>query len=366
MRHAFPWAAPWVRERTIRPEVPADVSHVIHSCRYADHGLHYDTVRWHQSAEQGNAAQIAMYLLNGKLAEADAQIATLLDAPGDVILSSEFFAAVGQGAVARRITEAAQARGMSSHVILYVRRQDLWLESDFKQHIKGGVPWVEPLSALLDKRFERHILNYNMLAQKWERHALGGPVTLVPLNKGQARSYPVEVFLRTIGAAGLIPEGGLQVEDENVSPPTVLIEPARQLKAELLEAGYGLERALAMLDVFFDEARGLPDLPKRRFLMPTQQRAQIVAQFAKRNTVLGTLFLNGAEPFDAEVAQDPGSDVPLEAQGAEILAAWRGAHPGGAARLARMVDAQDPTLRLAGTRARMASLLRRVWPGGRR
>ncbi|MBQ0750152.1 MAG: hypothetical protein KBT70_08115, partial [Roseovarius sp.] len=204
------------------------------------------------------------------------------------------------------------------------RRQDHWLESDFKQHVKGGQKWNGSIEELLEKRTQQDVLNYALFMLYWGKYVGRDRVFSTVILPGSARRDPVNFVLEQIGAGSLCYAEEADVPLANVSPPTGLIEPARLLKREMQEAGASAAAVDVALDRFFAEAPGLVEVPKRRFLLPFAARQALVDRWKGSNHDLERRAGHVGK-FDVEVTQDAASEVPLEEEARAVLAEWKAA-----------------------------------------
>lgn len=316
----------------------------------AARGIHYEFHPAERTGDQGNAAQLAFAMIE----QDGPRIAALLDfflrhAEGDVILSSEYLFGVARGGVTRDVLDRIRRQGFEVGAICFLRRQDLWIESDYKQHVKSRADWREGLDALLQRRIDRQVLNYNWMLTNWAGCVGRDNIVTVPLHPGQAPDYPVRAVLAAMGCADMLPEGAAAPVPRNVSPPTGLIEPARHLKKTMLDQEMALPVVTRQLTRFFDRAPRLLEVPPRRFLMPLAARRRLLQRFANANEALARNFLDGAAGFGAEPENDPASEAPLGAEAAALLAAW-------------YLEGR-PGLRAAGRAWRQLSALRRGLTG---
>lgn len=286
-----------------------------------DAGISYVKHPEDRTTGQGNAAELASLFIHRHFDEALAMLDHFLTAEGSVVLSSEILFGAARGDAFLPFVDRVTARGFDLRVICYFRRQDLWLESDFKQHIKGSADWVDPIGALLRRRMKTHTLNYHWMMQNWERVAGSGSVTVVPLNRGQAPDYPITRFLDFLG---LPDRGGLQMDvpSQNVSPATGLMEAARHVKREAIRMGLPEIQVVSAVDQFLDLAPRVIDTPPRRFLLPYETRARLLHKYAESNAKLAADHLGGATPFDP---LEPDDGTPFgnpQEEATDVLAAY--------------------------------------------
>lgn len=287
-------------------------------------GVAYDMPPEQATRGQGNAADLAVAAYRERLTVVDETLDFFSRGTEDVVLSAEGLAGLYKSAVAIRLVEALRVRGFDVNVIALFRRQDHWLESDFKQHVKGGQKWNGSIEELLEKRTRQDVLNYALFILYWGKYVGRDRVFSTVILPGSARCDPVNFVLERIGAGSLCYAEDAAVPLANVSPPTGLIEPARLLKCEMQAAGASAVQVDEALDRFFAEAPGVVEVPKRRFLMPHARRREVVDRWKQSNHDLER-WAGHHGVFDVEVTHDTESEVPLEEEARSVLAAWKAA-----------------------------------------
>jgi hypothetical protein len=293
-----------------------------HANDLAARGLHYDFAPGARAPEQGNASHLANALITGDPRRGWSLLDHFLRAEGDVILSSEYLFGVSRGSVAEDLVARIRQAGFDVSLICYVRRQDLWIESDYKQHVKSGADWRRGIVALLDERVEKQVLNYNAMLMNWSRFVGRDNVIAVPLRPEQGPDYALRRFLEVLGVADMLPQGAAGPKHHNVSPPTGLIEPARYLKRAMLDRGISMPLVQQEVDRFLDVAPRLVSVPKRRFLLTHIRRQRLLQNCETSNAALARNFLGGVPAFDMVPEYDAPSENPLGAEAAGILAAY--------------------------------------------
>lgn len=109
-------------------------------------------------------------------------------------------------ATVARVRKFAEARGGSTRVVVYLRRQDDHLASNYQQVVKGGgiarmAEWAatEPLS----------MYDYHRHLARWRDHL--GPATFV------VRTFEPDRFLRGSLVADFLDAAGLEVEEDELA-----------------------------------------------------------------------------------------------------------------------------------------------------
>lgn len=286
----------------------------------AQHGLSYVHHPDDRTEDQGNAAEFASRLIHRQVDKALRLLEYFLDQPGDVILSSEILFGVARGDLFRKVSEYLEQHDARIRVICYLRRQDLWLESDFKQHIKASPEWTGRIGDLLRQRVKHNTLNYNWMMTHWARCAYDNHVTIVPLNKGQAPDYPQRRFVEFIGL-GDTPGAVLDLPAKNVSPPTGLMGAARFMKAEALRMKLPADEVAASIEGFFDVAPSLITVPPRRYMLPYKTRSRLLGKYASSNQLLSERLLDGQPLFDPISVDENIPETNVNNEASELLAA---------------------------------------------
>ena len=243
-----------------------------------------------------------------------------LDAPGDVIVSSELLFGVFNVKAMHEVAAYIRGRGFETYVVAYFRRQDEWLESDFKQQVKGARPWAEPVADWVKRRERQELLNYAMSLTYFGKFFGRDHIRPVLLRRGQRPDFAAQAFLDVIGAE-IPPMRVRAAMPSNVSPPAGLIEPARLIKARLIADGTPPEAMQAAVTEFLTEAPRVVEVPQRRYVMTRAERKAIVDYWHGGNRDLEERFLD--EPtFDREVPLDPASEEPIAPEAERVLEAW--------------------------------------------
>ncbi|SFN47752.1 hypothetical protein SAMN04487859_103102 [Roseovarius lutimaris] len=262
----------------------------------AQHGYVYEKHPDDHTEGQGNAAFLAELSLSSTPDKAVDHLRYFLRSNSNVLLSSEMLFGLGRGKGFAPILEEIEHQGYDVHVIAYLKRQDLWIESDYKQHVKDGNLWVSDFRQLLGKRESKKTLDYHWTLSNWANQVGSENLSVVPLNPSQPGKYAVERFLELMGVP--MPESSLDVERQNVSPSAGMIEAARHLKKHLIREGEGPDDIVRMLRHFFSSEIGATPTDHDREILSPQDRRRLVERYSESNSRLAQTFLRGVDPFD--------------------------------------------------------------------
>lgn len=267
---------------------------------------------------QGNAAQLAEYAMNGTRAQVLEHLDFFLNCEGNVILSSEMLFGLGRGNGFETIQQEVLRRGRELRVIVYIKRQDLWIESDYKQHVKDGNLWQGDFAQLLAMRQSKRTLDYNFTLTNWSNQVGHARMSAVALNLSQDEGYAIDSFLSLLGLPR--PEAEIAAPRQNVSPSASATEAARQIKLQLIGAGMAPDDIRNLIQRFLESVRDVSlDVPGDGFLSPVARRA-LLSELAASNAELSRSFLGGKPTFD-DLPQDDMADwVPPTERVPAILA----------------------------------------------
>ncbi|RDD64369.1 hypothetical protein DU478_20440 [Thalassococcus profundi] len=325
-----------------------------HADLFAEHGKFYDIPPRDRTEGQGNVTGLLADIRNRRTSKVREALSFFLDRDSDVILSSEMFIGLARNSLADDLIARAREDGFTPKLICYVRRQDHWIESDYKQHIKGGSDWDDAIGALVKTRIKNKVLDYHWLLKNWERSVGRDNMTVVPLQSGQDDLYPLQRFLEFLDMDPAL-AGDLAIARQNVSPPVGLIEPMRYLKRALRLKGMKSTQIPKPLHVFLNEAPGRIEVPQRRYLLSHKRRVSLLERYEKSNAALSRDYLGGQPAFDTDVQDDGVGSNTLATEAASVLAAWIVSNPEQLERSGTDAAAQaDPS----GERRRR---LRQVW-----
>jgi hypothetical protein len=250
--------------------------------------IDYPTLLRSRPELNGNARNLVFEAIdNGfNTVKARAMIAKFFAGKRDVLLSSEFLYTFAMGETLEEFVQIARNHGFRVHTILVLRRQDVWLESDFKQHVRADENWVGTFDELFEKRRSMRTMQYSYMTNRWADNS--DHLSLHVINRSTPHDGIVREVAEFLGLeASKLANSAFNIS-MNISPPNHLIAAALEIKKALIARGADGKSIAKKLDVFFElysETDKLSTLPS---LLTTPQRAKI---------------LNWFEPINAEIAQ---------------------------------------------------------------
>jgi hypothetical protein len=250
----------------------------------------------------------------------DTYLDQFLHRDGTVVMSSETLIDMARFSHPKQFLATVAARGYRLKLVCIARRQDHWIEADFKQHIKDISPWSNPLPALIARRRELRILDYHWLLSNWAKLMDREDIVLIPMRPNESRTAVLERFLKLLGCDELLGDCNLpDAKNQNSSPPAGLIEPARHIKRSLQREGKTVDRISLEVGRFLDKAAATLDVPSRRFLMSLEARQALVSEYGASNALLSQDFFDGQPVFEDEFISDPASEDDLGDEAAGFL-----------------------------------------------
>lgn len=293
----------------------------MHAKFFAQHGKFYGRAPSDKTKNQGNAASLLADLQVRNASRARDTAEFFFNRDSDVILSNEMLISLGRGNMADDLIGYAVKHGFEIRLICYLRRQDHWIESDYKQHIMGGSNWTDGISTLLERRYRTKVLDYNWMLENWARIVPREHITVVPIYPGQGEVNPIERFLEFLGIDPSL-ASILAPPRQNISPPASLIEPMRHLKIKLMANGVSINRIKRILASVAATLPSHIQIPERRFILSKAVRKSILEKWAASNEVLSSNYLNNEPAFDGLLEEDSPDLMPLDREAVSILAAW--------------------------------------------
>lgn len=261
-----------------------------------EQGLCYKRHPDDPTENQGNAAQLAEYAMNGPRARVAEHLDFFLRSEGNVLLSSEMLFGLGRGNGFETIQQEVLRRGFDLRVIVYLKRQDLWIESDYKQHVKDGNLWDGEFADLLALRRTKHTLDYHFILTSWAKQVGRARMHVVPLNPSQEEGYAIDSFLGLLGLRR--PAGVLGWPRRNASPSASATEAAREVKRHLIASGGSPDEVRQLIGAFLEAAHEVSPRIKGDSLLSPEARRELLTAYAQSNAALSRDFLGGKPAFD--------------------------------------------------------------------
>jgi hypothetical protein len=188
-------------------------------------------------------------------------------------------------------------------VVLYLRRQDHWVNSWYNQHVKWPFDRVKSRmdpQAFLATLEDFHWLDYERLLGRWSKALGEGRVTVAVLEKGQVEDATADFLAR----AGIDPAGlDLDAERMNDSLPVHMLEIARHLGLHELRGGKRQRLLNALREGLADRA------PPGRVatVYAPEERNRVLARFEAPNRAVARRFFGRDRLF---LEPPPGPDAP--------------------------------------------------------
>jgi glycosyltransferase involved in cell wall biosynthesis len=230
-----------------------------------------------------------------------------------IVLSSEGLA-YAPPQVARALLREFDVR-----IVIYLRRQDVWIESLYNQVVKmSGLR--RDLASFM--RVQRRKLDYEALVDGWARAFGDAAITVIPF---ESASFPLGLergFLEAIGVPWSSP---FVTERRNEALSRDALEFLRG--ADLLRSRLPRERFHRLVDALVDYSKRYPDAKPMRSLSSPAERAALMAEVDPGNRRVAQRFLAGREtlfsdPVDLAEPWLPYPGLSAEAQ-ARIVAHLR-------------------------------------------
>lgn len=267
---------------------------------------------------QGNAAQLADYAMTGTPAQLLEHLDFFLNCDGDVVLSSEMLFVLGRGNGFETIQQEVLRRGFDLRVIVYLKRQDLWIESDYRQHVKDANLWDGTFADLLALRRSKHTLDYHFLLTSWAKQVGHARMRVVPLNPSQDEDYAIDSFLGLLGLRRPVDVSG--GKRRNKSPSASAAEAAREVKRRLIASGISPGEVQQVIRAFLKVADGVSPRIKGESLLSPVARRELLTAYASSNAALSRDFLEGKPAFDDPEPEAEADWVSPEARVPMVLA----------------------------------------------
>jgi len=191
-------------------------------------------------------------------------------------------------------------------VVVFLRRQDLWLESWYFQHIKWQ--WLaDTAHARWDafRQMEEHFfwIDYRDTIQRLEKVVGRERIVLRVFERAKMPEGPIACFLEAVGMAGFPSEAKL----ENASLPPLLSEFMRRLPLEETSDRMKILLEEAMADMAL-QASDFPPEAFSSLLFSAEERAAFMDGYAEGNAWIAKEYFGAETLFDDPL---PAADAPV-------------------------------------------------------
>ncbi len=200
------------------------------------------------------------------------------------------------------------------NVVIYLRRQDLWLESWYNQHVKW--PWDTRFSGADMQSFlkdlnEFHWIDYQKLLERVEKHITRGTIYLKILDEYGIK----DSCLDFISHAGMDIRPGQQEKSENTSFSSAKIDVLRRINIiELSDAGkWRIIKTLRKLEIEEDDGTHYFLAPEERTRicnLYSESNSSIAQRYFQRNSLFSEYPGHGCEPCLVSDDQAYGRYIP--------------------------------------------------------
>ncbi|SOC00366.1 hypothetical protein [Rhodobacter maris] len=283
----------------------------------SERGYFYGKLPGDETVGQGNGTILNYFAESRKYAQFNAAVEYFLTPESHVILSGESLVALARSAdVLEMISKKAHSKGFLLKVLCVLKRQDLWIESDFKQHVKGKTAWTAPIEKLVERRAEKRTLDYDFLLGNWTRAVPEENIRVRPVPANGENIDVVAEIADWLSVERSLFQG--ETGSRNVSPATALVEPARQLKKFWISAGDDVTTAAEKVAAFLEFGRTL-DLPKRQYILSHAARREILDRYQAANSKVEKRFNGGRSLFDDVIEAEDHDATSLSEEAAQIL-----------------------------------------------
>lgn len=234
-----------------------------------------------------------------------------------IILSSETFADTDPAKVAEYF------RDFDTRIIVYLRRQDLYLESSYNQNRKMKIK-TRRLTDSADREqyldWIRPKLDYLALLDAWARHFGAERITVVPF---EGRCFPLGLERGFIDLAGMKWDKRFATQRMNAGLSRDCVE---YLAESDLDEKLDKTRYREIVDILETYSEAHPSNPLHKHAYPPRKRAEILDSFREGNSEIARRYLGRQDGMLFETPA-PGPDE-----------AWT-AYPGLASETRRSIDA---------------------------
>ena len=191
------------------------------------------------------------------------------------------------------------------HFVLYMRRQDLWLESWYLQNIKWQFDQRYrglPFDGFYNRRAEFHWMHYDRVVAQLETMVPRENIHLTVFERDQMPGGPVPTFARVVSLGDT--ERFAEAEHKNSSMSPLMTEFLRHLPLHQASAAFRgfIEQACARVDAADPGRRG------SALYIDHAERARYLAEFAEGNAKLAKDYFGRDQLFLEAL---PSANAPL-------------------------------------------------------
>ncbi len=171
-------------------------------------------------------------------------------------------------------------------IVVYLRRQDEWLESLYREQLKNGATDLPPAEYL--KRVSKS-LNYWQVLERWRKVFGEAKIIVVPFERcGKAISSEA-MFLKAVeleSGTGLTP---VTAKNERLNRDCL------QFLARMKTSRRIGRRFALIKDALAEYSKANPDEPAHLYFFPPKVRAQLVARYRESNDRVAKLYLGESQ-----------------------------------------------------------------------
>lgn len=184
-------------------------------------------------------------------------------------------------------------------IVVFLRRQDLWLESWYLQNIKWQ--WIPDLShptfdEFLEKEQRFHWIDYDRHLGHFEELFGKDKVSVQAFEPGQMPNGPYAAFCKMIGVQDIEEMEKPKGLNQSLSP--IVSEFMRNLPLGEFDTGVRARMEAACIAVDIDLRRSFPDIYNiKTHLLTHDQRTAILERFAESNSAVAQRYFNRDELF---------------------------------------------------------------------
>lgn len=171
------------------------------------------------------------------------------------------------------------------HIIVFLRRQDLWLESGYNQSLKRK---NSPIG--IDEYTQNRMseINYLDILNNWENVFGIDNISVIPFEKSAMGNSPMDKVSKIVG---------FKISDDFVpcTPQNISLNRHASRYIEKFPAPSNLVRMFIAAHVLQKYSRLHPDKDKYKYRLPPEKRLEIISSSQQTNQEIAQKFLNRAD-----------------------------------------------------------------------